>query len=99
MLPLIRCRAGAGRVRVVTGTAHRQPFLRVVDSGPETPDRIGTLFQPFQRLESGTGSPDGHGLGLSIVSAATAVHDAELTVDPGPQGGPSITVALPCAGS
>ncbi|MFB7326035.1 sensor histidine kinase [Streptomyces sp. NPDC056190] len=86
---------------MVTGTAHERPFLRVVNSGPEIPaDRIGTLFQPFQpcqRLESRTGNPDGHGLGLSIVSAVAAVHDADLAVEPGPQGGLSITVALPGA--
>ncbi|MFB6960162.1 sensor histidine kinase [Streptomyces sp. NPDC056309] len=90
-----------GWVRVVTGTAHGRPFLRVVDSGPEIPaDRIGTLFQPFQRLESRTGNPDGHGLGRSIVAAVAAVaavHDADLAVEPGPQGKLSITVALPGA--
>ncbi|MGW5122920.1 sensor histidine kinase [Streptomyces sp. NPDC004069] len=92
----LRYNVPGGWVRVVTGTAHGQAFLRVVNSGPEIPpDRIGTLFQPFQRLESRTGNPDGHGLGLSIVSAVAAVHDAELAVDPGPRGGLSVTVALP----
>ncbi|MFF9126347.1 sensor histidine kinase [Streptomyces sp. NPDC014889] len=96
----LRYNVPGGWVRVVTGTAHGQPFLRVVNSGPEIPaDRVGTLFQPFQRLESRTGNPDGHGLGLSIVAAVAAVHDAELTADPGPQGGLSITVALPHARS
>ncbi|MFD4976612.1 ATP-binding protein [Streptomyces sp. NPDC058424] len=70
----------------------------MVNSGPEIPaDRIDTLFQPFQRQESRTGNPDGHGLGLSIVSAVAAVHDADLAVEPDPQGGLSIAVALPGA--
>ncbi|AJE41650.1 sensor histidine kinase [Streptomyces nodosus] len=95
----LRYNVPGGWVRVVTGTAHGRAFLRVVNSGPTIPpDRIGTLFQPFQRLASRTGSPDGHGLGLSIVSAVAAVHDADLTAEPGPRGGLSITVALPCAG-
>ncbi|MFJ5155906.1 sensor histidine kinase [Streptomyces sp. NPDC088353] len=94
----LRYNVPGGWVRVVTGTAHGRPFLRVVNSGPEIPpDRIGTLFQPFQRLESRTGNPDGHGLGLSIVSAVAAVHDADLAAEPGPRGGLSITVALPVA--
>ncbi|WP_225077189.1 HAMP domain-containing sensor histidine kinase [Streptomyces sp. CoT10] len=94
----LRYNVPGGWVRVVTGTAHGRPFLRVVKSGPEIPpDRIGTLFQPFQRLESRTGNPDGHGLGLSIASAVAAVHDADLAAEPGPRGGLSITVALPVA--
>ncbi|MEU0598903.1 HAMP domain-containing sensor histidine kinase [Streptomyces sp. NPDC006393] len=87
-----------GWVRVSTGTVRGRPFLRVVNSGPEIPpDRIDALFEPFRRLESRTGSPQGHGLGLSIVSAVAAVHDADLTAEPGPEGGLDITVAFPRA--
>ncbi|WP_381805069.1 sensor histidine kinase [Streptomyces niveus] len=91
-----------GWVRVSTGTDGGRPVLRVVNSGPVIPpDRVGTLFQPFQpfqRYEFRAGGPDGLGLGLSIVAAVATAHGAEVTAVPGPEGGLDIAVAFPAVG-
>ncbi|WP_405620776.1 sensor histidine kinase [Streptomyces sp. NBC_01508] len=86
-------------IRVFTGTEGGRPVLRVVNSGPAIPpDRIDTLFQPFQRYESRLGGPDGLGLGLSIVAAVATAHGAQVTAVPGPEGGLDIAVAFPARG-
>ena len=60
------------------------------------PDEVERLFQPFQRLgASGTGRPDGHGLGLAIVRAIATAHGATLSAHARPEGGLVVTVAFP----
>lgn len=94
----LRHNAPDGWVRVTTRVADGGALLRVANSGPHIPhDRIDALFQPFQRNDPRTGSPDGHGLGLSIVAAVATAHDADVTALPGPEGGLDITVAFPAA--
>jgi signal transduction histidine kinase len=94
----LRHNVPGGWVHVTTATEAGRPVLRVVNSGPVIPpERIGALFQPFQRYESRTGSPEGHGLGLSIVAAVAAAHGAHLTARPGPQGGLDIRVGFATA--
>jgi signal transduction histidine kinase len=44
---------------------------------------------------SGGGLNQGHGLGLAIVRAIAAAHDAELTASARPEGGLDITVSFP----
>ncbi|MGH2872642.1 MAG: sensor histidine kinase [Solirubrobacteraceae bacterium] len=84
-----------GTVRVVTGNPAGAPTLTVVNSGqPIGAGEVQRLFEPFQRL-GGRGAGDGHhGLGLSIVRAVAAAHDATLEALPGPDGGLWITVAF-----
>ncbi|MGW7520724.1 sensor histidine kinase [Streptomyces sp. NPDC054796] len=85
-----------GWIRVSTGLEADWPVLRVSNSGPKIPhEKIPVLFQPFQRLESRSGSSDGHGLGLSIVAAVATAHGAETSAVSGPEGGLSITVVFP----
>ncbi|GLW10136.1 two-component sensor histidine kinase [Microtetraspora sp. NBRC 13810] len=71
--------------------------LVVSNTGPPVPpDRIGELFEPFRRLHPArTGSADGAGLGLSIVAAITHAHDGTVHATANPDGGLSVTVALP----
>src|SRR5262249_59477863 len=66
-------------------------------TGPPVPgSQIERLLQPFHRLAPGrTGQPDGHGLGLSIVQAIAAAHDATLTASPRPGGGLAVEVTFP----
>ncbi|UWE10340.1 sensor histidine kinase [Actinacidiphila bryophytorum] len=91
----VRHNVPGGWVEVSTRTQDTRPVLRVVNSGRHIPDdRIGELFQPFQRLESRSGTSDGHGLGLSIVAAIATAHDADVTARPGPAGGLDVTVAF-----
>ncbi|GAA2440741.1 ATP-binding protein [Actinomadura vinacea] len=60
------------------------------------PDQVDELFEPFRRLQPDrTGSADGAGLGLSIVSAITHAHGGTVHATANPDGGLTITVALP----
>jgi signal transduction histidine kinase len=71
--------------------------LVVCNTGPHVPpDRVGELFEPFRRLHPDrTGSADGAGLGLSIVAAIAHAHGGTVRATANPDGGLSITVALP----
>jgi signal transduction histidine kinase len=77
-----------GRVTVWTGVHAGRPGLRVTNTGRLIPpDQLGSLFQPFRRLGATRAADGGLGLGLSIVAAIAATHDAELTTAPLPDGG------------
>jgi signal transduction histidine kinase len=84
-----------GRVAVRTGTEDGGSFLEVTNTGPPVPpEMVDRLLSPFQRLDR-TARDDGHhGLGLSIVQAIAAAHDAELTVRARPEGGLDVRVVF-----
>ncbi|WP_228389689.1 sensor histidine kinase [Streptomyces smaragdinus] len=85
-----------GWIRLTTGVRDGRSELRVVNSGPVVNAAdIDRLFQPFQRLHPRTAGPPGHGLGLSIVAAIAAAHDADVEADPGPRGGLDVRVRFP----
>jgi signal transduction histidine kinase len=90
-----------GRVDVQTTTQAERSVVSVANSGPIVPaDEVERLFQPFQRRgTSRTDHGDGIGLGLSIVTAVAAAHDATLTVQPRPDGGLRIEVGFPQPGT
>ncbi len=68
--------------------------LTVRNTGPHVdPDRIQDLFEPFRRLH-GDRTGEGAGLGLSIVAAIAAAHDAPVTATANPGGGLTVTVAF-----
>jgi signal transduction histidine kinase len=85
-------------------------FIDVANGGPLIPpELVPSLFEPFRRLSDQTlpdqtladraGSPDGMGLGLSIVRSVALAHRGHATARPLPAGGLEITVSLPgCAG-
>ena len=59
-------------------------------------DDIDRLFQPFQRLGNDrTTHPGGHGLGLSIVRAVVAAHEAGLKIQLRPDGGLIVRIYFP----
>lgn len=86
-----------GSVRVSTGLVDGRATLTVTNTGPAVPAAdLERLFQPFQRLDPArTNRRNGHGLGLSIVRAIAAAHQASLTAEPLPEGGLSVSVAFP----
>lgn len=94
----IRYNVPGGRLDIATGMRDGRPFLAVSNTGPRVPpDQIGRLFQPFQRLDparDATGK-GGLGLGLAIVTAIAAAHDAELAARPEPGGGLSVEIMFP----
>jgi K+-sensing histidine kinase KdpD len=55
---------------------------------------VDTLLEPFRRA-SGRLSRPGHGLGLSIVAAIAAAHNAELSVQARADGGLDVAVTFP----
>jgi signal transduction histidine kinase len=93
----IRYNVPGGHVDVDTGTRDGRAVLRVANTGPElTPASVERILVPFQRL-GGARTSRGFGLGLSIVSAIAAAHDADFTAAPRPGGGLIVTVAFPVA--
>jgi signal transduction histidine kinase len=82
-----------GQAEVSTGTADGRAVLTVRNTGRLVPPaEVDRLFQPFQRASERTGHDGGHGLGLAIVGAIAAAHDAGLTATPRPGGGLDIEV-------
>jgi signal transduction histidine kinase len=92
-------------VEITAGSRDGRAFLAVTNSGPViSPDQLGRLFQPFQRLDPGRTRPDsappreaGLGLGLAIVSAVAAAHGAELHAVTRAEGGLAVEVTFPPA--
>ncbi|AZM58101.1 two-component sensor histidine kinase [Streptomyces sp. WAC 01529] len=84
-----------GWVRLVTRVEDEHAVVRVANSGSLIPpDRVGRLFEPFQRLDRTAG--DGHhGLGLSIVRSIATAHGATLDAHARPEGGLVVEVAFP----
>jgi signal transduction histidine kinase len=96
----LRHNEGGGWLEVLTGVHAGRSVLSVVNSGPKLEQsEVGRLFEPFQRLgPERAGSREGHGLGLSIVVAIAAAHNAELTARALPEGGLAVDVWFPPAG-
>ena len=93
----LRHNVEGGRVSVVTATRDGGAVLSVSNTGPVIASaELDRLFEPFQRLGAErTGSPDGLGLGLSIVQAIADAHGASLAVHPQAGGGLRIDVGFP----
>jgi hypothetical protein len=88
-----------GWIRVATGSGEGVARL-VVETGGEVLDQqqVDQLAQPFRRLGADrTGSDNGAGLGLSIVSAIATAHRGTLDLRARPEGGLRVDIALPLA--
>jgi signal transduction histidine kinase len=86
-----------GRIEVTTRTESGRAVISVVNTGPLIlAAELRRLFQPFQRLESSSGSwSDGVGLGLAIVQAIADAHSAFVTARARAGGGLEIDVGFP----
>ena len=95
----VRYNAGAGDVWISTRTTAGSSQLTVVNTGPVvSPQDADRIFQPFQRLDDRT-SHDGFGLGLAIVTSIAAMHGGTATAQPRSEGGLTVTVTIPSAGT
>ena len=98
----MRYNAPAGWVDVVTHDQASHGLLVVANSGPPVPEEaVAGMFEPFRRLQPGTGAADpgdrGAGLGLSIVRAVVSAHRGRIAVQPRPDGGLIVRVWIPAA--
>lgn len=103
----VRHNVRGGWISVRVGEEYGQAVLAVANSGPPVPPgEMARLFAPFQRLGAsrhadgnGAAGPahrrDGHGLGLSIVSAIAAAHGADLHAQALAVGGLDVRVKFP----
>jgi len=88
---------GARKAGVIAVSLERRDeasLIRVADNGPGVPERVrARLFQPF----SGSGRPDGAGLGLAIARELAQAHGGDVVLaETGPTG-TSFEVRLPGA--
>jgi signal transduction histidine kinase len=98
----IRYNVTGGRVDVKLAATATETKLTVTNTGPPVPpDQISRLLEPFQRAAPDrtapdrAASPNGLGLGLSIVADIAEAHGASLAVRPRPEGGLTVAVSFP----
>ena len=87
--------------KVVVGVRHRNKTdfeLEVVDSGIGIPaDKLDSIYTEFVRLDEGSRTASGLGLGLSIVRRITERLGGTCGVESSPETGTRFWFALPCA--
>jgi signal transduction histidine kinase len=93
----IRYNITGGRVAVKLAASTTRTTLTVTNTGAVVPPlQASRLLEPFQRAAPDrTASPDGLGLGLSIVADIAKAHGADLELRPQPEGGLAVTVSFP----
>jgi signal transduction histidine kinase len=95
----IRYNVQSGFVAVAVGTTDHTSTLHITNSGPIIPEH--DVDRLTQRFHGGTRtsheSPNGSGLGLSIVDAVSKVHAAHLTLNARSEGGLDVLIEFPAA--
>lgn len=80
-----------GWIGLATRTEAGRAMLLVANTGPHVPDgELDRLLRPFQQLDGSSGA----GLGLTIVEAVAAAHEARLAIQPRPGGGLEVEIAF-----
>ena len=76
-----------------------QVEISIEDTGPGVPaEHLGRVFDRFYKADAsrtGTATPSGSGLGLSIVRAIVTGHGGAVRVENVPGGGARFTLRLP----
>jgi signal transduction histidine kinase len=91
----VRHNRDGGSVEVRTGRAAGRSTVEVRNDGDVIPpENLGSLLEPFQRLDRGART-DGVGLGLSIVRSVAEAHGGSVELRARPSGGLVVRVALP----
>jgi hypothetical protein len=88
-----------GWLRVTTAIDDRHAQLVIENGGPVLDhDQVKQLPQPFRRIgPERTGTDNGAGLGLAIVSSIVAAHGGTLDLDALARGGLRVAISLPLA--
>jgi signal transduction histidine kinase len=92
----IRHNVAGGQIRVATAARADRASIEISNTGPVVPPgEVARLFEPFQQLDRQRARlSTGHGLGLAIVAAIAAAHNATVDASPGTEGGLDITVGF-----
>ncbi|HLF01198.1 MAG TPA: ATP-binding protein, partial [Anaerolineales bacterium] len=86
----------AGAVTVSVRLDSNEAALSIQDTGPGIPEAERTrIFDKFARLQRGSSSPKGLGLGLAFCRLAVEAHGGRIWVEPAPQQGSIFTFTLP----
>ncbi len=88
-----------GRVAVDAETVRAETRIRVTDTGDGlTADQRDRVFDRFYRTDTSRAwDAGGSGIGLTISRSLARAHGGSLTVtSPGPKGGTTFTLVLPC---
>ncbi|ENO88509.1 ATP-binding protein [Thauera linaloolentis] len=87
-----------GEVRLTVDTAGPRLRITVADTGPGiAADKLGSLFQPFNRLDAEHGPVEGTGLGLAISRRMVEAMGGRIGVDSEPGRGCRFWIELPQA--
>lgn len=93
----VRHNQDGGAVHVRTRVDGERALVAVDNDGDRLPpEALGSLLEPFQRLERGARG-DGAGLGLSIVRSVATAHGGRVSLHARTTGGLRATVELPRA--
>lgn len=90
--------AGSVSLEVHPGLHAGRPalFAEISDTGPGIPpDRLASVFEPFERGDAGTRQQEGTGLGLAIARSLARAMDGDVTVVSTPDAGSTFTLRLP----
>jgi signal transduction histidine kinase len=97
----IRHTPAAGTVRLSATVDGQEVVLTVEDTGPGVPqEHLGRVFDRFYKADAsrtGTATPSGSGLGLSIVRAIVHAHGGHVSVTNVEGSGALFTLRLPGA--
>jgi signal transduction histidine kinase len=94
-----RYNTAGGEIWISTSASVGVSRLTVANTGPTIdPADAERIFQPFERLGH-RATRDGFGLGLTIVASIVGVHGGTVTAHSRNDGGLSIIVTIPSAGS
>lgn len=85
-----------GNVRIsCRAVAPERVRIEVTDTGPGIgPDKVATLFRPFERLGAELGAVQGTGIGLALSKQMAELMGGALGVDSTPGGGSTFWVEL-----
>ncbi|GAA4934770.1 HAMP domain-containing sensor histidine kinase [Streptomonospora halophila] len=95
----VRHNEAEGTARLEVSAQEDSAVITMTNSGEIiSPELAERLFEPFHRKRSRT-QATGHGLGLTLVRAIAHSHHGTVGGTPNPEGGLTVTVVLPAAGS
>ena len=86
----------ANPARITTRAADRDALVEVTDDGPGIAAAdLERIFEPFHRVHSDAGTPEGSGLGLVIARSLAQRNGGRLTATSQPGSGATFRLSLP----